>query len=65
MPKMKSRRAAAKRFKITGTGKLKFKKGGLRHNLENKSSNTKRKLTKAEMVKSCDAGRMKRALGYN
>ena len=64
MPKMKSRRAAAKRFKITGSGKLKFKKGGLRHNLENKSSNRKRKATKPGVVESCDQGRMKKALVY-
>lgn len=64
MPKMKSRRAAVKRFRVTGTGKLKFKKGGLRHNLENKSSNRKRKATKAAVVETCDESRMKKALVY-
>ncbi|MFA7112850.1 MAG: 50S ribosomal protein L35, partial [Sphaerochaeta sp.] len=31
MPKMKTRRSAAKRFRVTGTGKVRYKKQGLRH----------------------------------
>jgi ribosomal protein L35 len=34
MPKMKTSRAAKKRFKITATGKVRFQRSGLRHNLE-------------------------------
>ena len=65
MPKMKSRRAALKRFKVTGSGRLKFKKRALRHNLEKQSSNTKRRARKAGIVELCDEGRMKRALAYS
>lgn len=35
MPKMKTRRSAKKRFRLTGTGKVRFQRAGLRHNLEN------------------------------
>jgi len=41
MPKMKTRRAVAKRFKVTGTGKLKRKRANLRHILEKKSNKKK------------------------
>ena len=44
MPKMKTRRSAKKRYKVTGTGKVMFKKQGLRHILTKKT--TKRKTTK-------------------
>jgi large subunit ribosomal protein L35 len=37
MPKMKTRSAAKKRFKVTGTGKVRFQRAGLRHNLERMS----------------------------
>lgn len=43
MPKMKNKRAALKRFSLTATGKIRFKKSGLRHNMGNKSSDRKRK----------------------
>ena len=65
MPKMKSRRTVTKRFKLTGSGKLKFKRCGLRHNLEKKSSNSNRRLTKPSIAQSCDEPRLKRALAYN
>ncbi|HUX21409.1 MAG TPA: 50S ribosomal protein L35, partial [Spirochaetia bacterium] len=42
MPKMKTRRAAAKRYSFTGTGKVKYKKQGLRHILTKKSTKRKR-----------------------
>ncbi len=44
MPKQKTNRAAAKRFSKTATGKIKYKKRGLRHCLEHKSKDTKRNL---------------------
>ncbi|MBN2736784.1 MAG: 50S ribosomal protein L35 [Spirochaetales bacterium] len=44
MPKMKTRKSAAKRYKMTGTGKVRYKKQGLRHILTKKSSKRKRKL---------------------
>lgn len=42
MPKMKTKRSAAKRFSKTATGKIKCKKAGLRHILTNKSRGLKR-----------------------
>jgi large subunit ribosomal protein L35 len=44
MGKIKTNKAAAKRFKLTGTGKVKFKRAGLRHNLGNKSRSRKQDL---------------------
>ncbi|MFQ9617104.1 MAG: 50S ribosomal protein L35, partial [Clostridium butyricum] len=50
MPKMKSHRGAAKRFRKTGTGKLKRAKAFKSHILTKKSSKTKRNLRKAGYV---------------
>lgn len=44
MPKMKTKRAAAKRYTLTADGKVKYKKMNLRHILTKKSSKRKRKL---------------------
>ena len=46
MPKMKTRKSAAKRFKKTGSGKIKHHKSGARHLLSRKSTSRKRKLRK-------------------
>ena len=46
MPKMKTRRAAAKRFKKTGTGKFMYKKAGSSHILTSKTRKRKRVLRK-------------------
>ena len=46
MPKMKTNRSAAKRFKVTATGKIMHKCSGKRHNLRKKSVKAKRKLGK-------------------
>ena len=46
MPKMKTRKSAAKRFSFTGSGKVKYKKQNLRHILTKKSSKRKRRLRK-------------------
>ena len=42
MAKMKTKRAAAKRFKVTATGKIKYKKSHLRHLLVNKSKKARK-----------------------
>ncbi len=52
MPKMKTRKAAAKRFHVTGTGKIRYKKCGLRHILTKKSSKRKSDLRKAGIITS-------------
>lgn len=64
MPKMKTSRAAAKRFKATGTGKLKRNKAYKRHILTKKSTKTKRKLRKPAMTDQTNVKNMKKILPY-
>ncbi len=61
-PKMKSNRASKKRFSLTGTGKVKFKKKGLRHGMSNKNRKLKRNLRKAGIMAPGDARLVMRAL---
>lgn len=56
MPKMKTRKAVAARFKVTGTGKLKRRRPGRRHILTKKASKRKRRLRKDALV---DKGQVK------
>ena len=60
---MKSHRGACKRFKLTGTGKLKRHKAYKSHILTKKSAKRKRGLRKAIMVKSADLKRILAAMG--
>ena len=62
MPKMKSNRGAAKRFKRTANGKIKRKKAFLRHILTKKGSKRKRALRKPDYVHKADADRIQRLL---
>ena len=64
MPKMKTSRAAAKRFKVTGSGKLKRNKAYKRHILTKKSPKTKRNLRKATLVVKSNVKNMKKILPY-
>ena len=64
MPKMKTNRAAAKRFKATGTGKLKRNKAYKRHILTKKTTKTKRNLRKAAMTDQTNVKNMKKILPY-
>ena len=64
MPKMKTSRAAAKRFKLTGSGKLKRNKAYKRHILTKKSAKTKRNLRKPAMTDSTNVKNMKKILPY-
>ena len=64
MPKIKTNRAAAKRFKVTGTGKLKRSKAYKRHILTKKTTKTKRNLRKAALVDSTNVKTMKKILPY-
>ncbi len=64
MPKLKTNKAAAKRFRITGTGKVKYSKAGKQHILEKKSSKRKRKLRKAGLISKADIGRVKDLMPY-
>ena len=62
MPKLKTSKAAAKRFSKTATGKLKRFKAGKQHILTKKSQKTKRNLRKATMVDSTNVKNMKKIL---
>lgn len=64
MPKMKTNRAAAKRFKLTGTGKLKRQKAYKQHILTKKSTKKKRELRKGVMTDSTNVKNMKKVLPY-
>ena len=62
MPKMKTHRGAAKRFKKTGTGKLKRDHAYTSHLFANKSTKAKRKLRKSAMVSKGDFKRIRQLL---
>lgn len=63
-PKMKSNRAALKRFSVTGGGLVKYKPKGKSHILSNKSRKRKRQLLKAGYMEAGCAKRIARALIY-
>ncbi|MBO6239680.1 MAG: 50S ribosomal protein L35 [Butyrivibrio sp.] len=62
--KMKTKRAAAKRFKVTGTGKLMRSKAYKRHILTKKSTKRKRNLRQAGLVDATNVKTMKSILPY-
>lgn len=62
MPKMKTNRAAAKRLRRTGTGKLRRNRANKSHILTKKSTKRKRRLRKATLVSKGDEKRMRRML---
>jgi len=64
MPKMKTRKSAAKRFKVTGTGEFKRSRAFTSHILEKKSPKRKRNLRKATLVSKSDHLRVERMLPY-
>ncbi len=64
MPKIKTRRGAAKRFRKTGSGKIRRSKAYRRHILTKMSSKRKRQLRRATLVDAADAPRVRRLLPY-
>jgi large subunit ribosomal protein L35 len=64
MPKMKTKRGAAKRFKLTGSGKIKRSKAFTSHILTKKTTKRKRNLRKSGLVDSTDLRGMRRILPY-
>ncbi len=64
MPKLKTRRATAKRFRFTGKGKIKRAQANRSHLLTHRSSKRKRKLSKREMVSPADEKRIKQLLPW-
>ena len=64
MPKLKTNRGAAKRFKVTGSGKVKHYKAYASHLLSAKTTKRKRNLRKSVLVNERDARNVKRLLPY-
>jgi large subunit ribosomal protein L35 len=64
MPKIKTRKGATKRFKITKNGKVLAKKQGLRHILTKKGSKRKRQLGIKSVLKECEAKKIIRMMPY-
>lgn len=63
MPKVKTKRAAAKRFKLTASGKIKMKRSHLRHILTKKSTQYKRDKRKGAYVALSDVPNVLKSLG--
>ena len=64
MPKLKTKKAAAKRISVTGTGKLKRNKANHSHILTKKSAKRKRNLRHATTCDQTNVGTMKQILPY-
>jgi large subunit ribosomal protein L35 len=64
MPKMKTNRGAAKRFKATGSGKIRRSKAFTSHILTSKSSKRKRNLRHSGLIDAADTKAVKRMLPY-
>lgn len=62
MPKIKSHKGAAKRFKKTGTGKIKRSKANTSHILTSKTTKRKRKLRQSTLVSSANLKNIKKLL---
>ena len=64
MPKVKTKRAAAKRFKVTGTGKLKRMKAYKSHILNKKTTKRKRVLRQTAVTDKTNVAQIKRLIPY-
>ena len=62
MPKMKTKRAAAKRFSFTGSGKVKYKKMNLRHILTKKSAKRKLHLRASGILSEADSAKIRKQM---
>lgn len=62
--KLKTKKSASKRFKITASGKIKRKKAYLRHILTKKSQGNKRGLRKSGLIAKADVASIKRMMPY-
>ena len=65
MPKLKTHRGAAKRFKKTGTGKIMRTKAFRRHILTSKPKHRKRHMRGTQQVSPADATKLRRMLPYD
>ncbi|MCL2839793.1 MAG: 50S ribosomal protein L35 [Defluviitaleaceae bacterium] len=64
MPKLKTKKAAKKRFKVTGTGKFKYGKAGKQHILTKKSPKRKMGLRQAGIVDKTNEAAVRQMLPY-
>ena len=64
MPKLKTRKSAARRFRVTGSGKLVRRKAYKSHLLQHKKSNRKRRLSKTAVVNERDAENVRLMMPY-
>ena len=64
MPKMKTNRAAAKRFRVSGSGRIRRSKSGLNHGMQEKSRKRLRRLRQNDMVAKAMEKRVKLLLPY-
>jgi len=62
---IKTRKSVAKRFKITGTGKILFRGAGRRHLLSTKNAKRRRSIEKARLVDPTDVYRIKQNLPFS
>jgi large subunit ribosomal protein L35 len=62
MPKAKTKKSASKRYSLTGTGKVKYKKQNLRHILTKKSAKRKRNLRHSGILSGDNLGVIKKKL---
>ncbi|MBO5400373.1 MAG: 50S ribosomal protein L35, partial [Spirochaetaceae bacterium] len=60
--KMKSKRSAAKKFSLTGTGKVKYKKMNLRHILTKKATKRKRNLRHSGILSEADSAKVRKQM---
>lgn len=65
MPKIKTHKSAAKRYHVTATGKVRYKKQGLRHILTKKSAKRKRNLRLSATLSPVETKRVKKLLPYS
>jgi len=64
MPKLKTKKAAAKRFKATGTGEFKYQNANKRHMLGERAPKRKRQLRLTDIVDKSNHAQVKRMLPY-
>jgi large subunit ribosomal protein L35 len=64
MPKIKTKKSAAKRFHYSASGKIKRQKAGKRHFLSKKSVSRKRRLSRKGLVDATDESRIKKLIPY-
>jgi len=62
MPKMKTKKASAKRLSLTGTGKVRYKKMNLRHILTKRSPKRKRQLRATGILAEADARKVRKQM---